>query len=145
MHENTSTQILKYPRDATPIPGPHLGRSELFNRSVSATTTNDLSRVVFSLFLLLLLLCIPRGIRSRLGEKKVLFFRAIFLQSDLSSKKAAKREEFSVTFHNNNKQQTVNAQISSHRLIFTLVISMIDCALNLLPPRKNTFARSGVV
>ena len=86
MHENTSTQILKYPRDATPIPGPHLGRSELFNRSVSATTTNDLlSRVVFSLFLLLLLLCIPRGIRSRLGEKKVLFFRAIFLQSDLSS------------------------------------------------------------
>ena len=125
MHENTSTQILKYPRDATPIPGPHLGRSELFNRSVSATTTNDLSRVVFSLFLLLLLLCIPRGIRSRLGEKKVLFFRAIFLQSDLSSKKAAKREEFSVTFHNNNKQQTVNAQISSHRLIFTLVISRL--------------------
>ena len=123
MHENTSTQILKYPRDATPIPGPHLGRSELFNRSVSATTTNDLSRVVFSLFLLLLLLCIPRGIRSRLGEKKVLFFRAIFLQSDLSSKKAAQGEEFSVTFHNNlNKQQTVNAQISSHRLIFTLVI-----------------------
>ena len=101
MHENTSTQILKYPRDATPIPGPHLGRSELFNRSVSATTTNGLlSRVVFSLFLLLLLLlCIPRGIRSRLGEKKVLFFREIFLQSDLSSKKAAKREEFSVTFH----------------------------------------------
>ena len=107
MHENTSTQILiKYPRDATPIPGPHLGRSELFNRSVSATTTNDLSRVVVSLFLLLLLLlCIPRGIRSRLGEKKVLFFRAIFLQSDLSSKKAAKREEFSVTFHNNNKNK----------------------------------------
>ena len=79
MHENTSTQILKHPRDATPIPGPHLGRSELFNRSVSATTTNDLSRVVFSLFfLLLLLLCIPRGIRSRLGEKKVLFFREKF-------------------------------------------------------------------
>ena len=103
-------KYLKYPRDATPIPGPHLGRSELFNRSVSATTTNDLSRVVFSLFLLLLLLCIPRGIRSRLGEKKVLFFcGAIFLQSDLSSKKAAKREEeFSVTFHKttktNNKQ-----------------------------------------
>ena len=102
--------ILKYPREATPIPGPHLGRSELFNRSVSATTTNDLlSCVVFSLFFLLLLPCIPRGIRSRLGEKKVLFFRAkIFLQSDLSSKKAAKREEFSVTFHKttktNNKQ-----------------------------------------
>ena len=117
MHENTSTQILKYPRDATPIPGPHLGRSELFNRSVSATTTNDLSRVVFSLFFLLLLLCIPRGIRSRLGEKKVLFFRAIFLQSDLSSKKAAKREEFSVTFHNNkNKQHSKRADIitSSH-------------------------------
>ena len=93
MHENTSTQILKYPRDATPIPGPHLGRSELFKRSVSATT-NDLSRVVFSLFLLLLLLCIPRGIRSRLGEKKVLFFREIFLQSDLSSKKAAQGKSF---------------------------------------------------
>ena len=93
MHENTSTQILKYPRDATPIPGPHLGRSELFKRSVSATTTNDFSRVVFSLFLLLLL-CIPRGIRSRLGEKKVLFFRAIFLQSDLSSKKAAQGKSF---------------------------------------------------
>ena len=122
MHENTSTQILKYPRDATPIPGPHLGRSELFKRSVSATTTNDLlSRVVFSLFFLLLLPCIPRGIRSRLGEKKVLFFRAIFLQSDLSSKKAAKREEFSVTFHKTTKTNS-NAQISSHRLIFTLVI-----------------------
>ena len=116
MHENTSTQILKYPRDATPIPGPHLGRSELFNRSVSATTTNDLSRVVFSLFLLLLLLCIPRGIRSRLGEKKVLFFRAIFLQSDLSSKKAAKREEFSVTFHKTTKTNSKRADIitSSH-------------------------------
>jgi len=87
-------KYLKYPRDATPIPGPHLGRSELFNRSVSATTTNDLSRVVFSLFFLLLLLCIPRGIRSRLGEKKVLFFRAIFLQSDLSSKKAAQGKSF---------------------------------------------------
>ena len=118
MHENTSTQILKYPHDATPIPGPHLGRSELFNRSVSATTTNDLlSRVVFSLFLLLLLLpCIPRGIRSRLGEKKVLFFGAIFLQSDLSSKKAAKREEFSVTFHKTTKTNSKRADIitSSH-------------------------------
>ena len=119
MHENTSTQILKYPRDGTPIPGPHLGRSELFKRSVSATT-NDLSRVVFSLFLLLLL-CIPRGIRSRLGEKKVLFFREIFLQSDLSSKKAAKREEFSVTFHKTTKTNS-NAQISSYRLIFTVLL-----------------------
>ena len=117
MHENTSTQILKYPRDATPIPGgPRLGRSELFKRSVSATTTNDLlSRVVFSLFLLLLLLpCIPRGIRSRLGEKKVLFFRAIFLQSDLSSKKAAKREEFSVTFHKTTNSKRADIITSSH-------------------------------
>ena len=105
MHENTSTPILKYPRDATPIPGPHLGRSELFNRSVSATTTNDLlSRVVFSLFLLLLLPCIPRGIRSRLGEKKVLFFREIFLQSDLSSKKGSKKGRVFGDFSQNNKQ-----------------------------------------
>ena len=101
--------ILKYPREATPIPGPHLGRSELFNRSVSATTTNDLlSRVVFSLFLLLLLPCIPRGIRGRLGEKKVLFFREIFLQSDLSSKKGSKKGrvfgDFSQQLKTNNKQ-----------------------------------------
>jgi len=95
MHENTSTQILlKYP-DATPIPGPHLGRSELFKRSVSATTTNDLSRVVFSLFLLLLLLlCIPRGIRSRLGEKKVLFLVQFFFSLTFPRKRQQKGKSF---------------------------------------------------
>jgi hypothetical protein len=95
MHENTSTQILKYPHhDATPIPGPHLGRSELFKRSVSATTTNDLSRVVFSLFLLLLLLCIPRGIRSRLGEKKVLFLVQFFFSLTFPRKRQQKGKSF---------------------------------------------------
>jgi len=121
MHENTSTQILKYPRDATPIPGPHLGRSELFKRSVSATT-NDLSRVVFSLFLLLLL-CIPRGIRSRLGEKKVLFLVQFFFSLTFPRKRQHRGRVFSdFSQQLKNKQQTVNAQISSHRLIFTLVI-----------------------
>tara|TARA_B100000482_G_C12399675_1_gene216475 strand:- start:271 stop:567 length:297 start_codon:yes stop_codon:yes gene_type:complete len=69
--------------------------------------TNDLSRVSsFLSFFFFFFFCvfIPRGIRRRLGEKKVLFFGAkIFLQSDLSSKKAAKREEFSVTFHKTTK------------------------------------------
>ena len=86
MHENTSTQkILKYPHDATPIPGPHLGRSELYTTLRFRNNNNGLlSRVVFSLFLLLLLLpCIPPGIRIRLGEKKVscsLTFRSFLLK-----------------------------------------------------------------
>jgi len=50
-----------------------------------------------------------------------------------------------VTFHKTTKTNR-NAQISSYRLIFTLVLLvLIDCALNLLPLRKNTFARSVVV
>ena len=72
MHENTSTQILKYPRDATPIPGPHLGRSELFNRSVSATTTNDLSRVVFSLFFFFFF-CVFLAVFVVVSERKKFF------------------------------------------------------------------------
>ena len=54
-------------------------------------------------------------------RKKFFSFGAIFLQSDLSSKKAAKREEFSVTFHKTTKTNS-NAQISSYRLIFTVLL-----------------------
>ena len=145
MHENTSTQILKHPRDATPIPGPHLGRSELFNRSVSATTTaSSLASSFLSFFFFFF--CVFLAVFVVVSERKKFFsFGEIFLQSDLSSKRAAKREEFSVTFHKTTKTNS-NAQISSYRLIFTLVLLVLsDCALNLLPLRKNTFARSGVV
>ena len=145
--KNTSTQILKYPREATPIPGPHLGRSELFNRSVSATTNerSPLLRRLFSLFSSSSSsVYSSRYSQSSRREKSSFFGAKIFLQSDLSSKKAAKREEFSVTFHKTTKTNS-NAQISSHRLIFTLVLLvLIDCALNLLPPRrKNTCAFGG--
>jgi hypothetical protein len=92
MHENTSTQILKYPRDATPIPGPHLGRSELFKRSVSATTTaSSLASSFLSFFFFF---CVFLAVFVVVSERKKFFFGAIFLQSDLSSKRAAQGKSF---------------------------------------------------
>ena len=121
--------MLKYPHDATPIPGPHLGRSELFNRSVSATTNErSLSRFVFSLFLLLLLLlCIysSRYSSSSRREKSSFFwcknFSSVWPFLEKGSKKGRVFSDFSQ--NNKNKQQTlINAQISSHRLIFTVLL-----------------------
>lgn len=109
--------ILKYPREATPIPGPHLGRSELFNRSVSATTNerSPLLRRLFSLFSSSSSsVYSSRYSQSSRREKSSFFGAKIFLQSDLSSKKAAKREEFSVTFHKTTNSKRADIITSSH-------------------------------
>jgi hypothetical protein len=113
--------ILKYPREATPIPGPHLGRSELFNRSISATTTaSSLASSFLSFFFFFF--CVFLAVFAVVSERKKFFsFVKFFFSLTFPRKRAAKREEFSVTFHKTTKTNS-NAQISSHRLIFTLVI-----------------------
>jgi predicted PurR-regulated permease PerM len=143
--KNTSTQILKYPREATPIPGPHLGRSELFNRSISATTTaSSLASSFLSFFFFFF--CVFLAVFAVVSERKKFFsFVKFFFSLTFPRKRAAKREEFSVTFHKTTNSKRADIITSSHFYGLVIIRVSIDCALNLLPLRKNTFARSGVV
>ena len=62
---------------------------------------------------------------SRLGEKKVLFLvQKFFFSLTFPRKRQQKGKSFQSDFsqNNKNKQQTLNAQISSHRLIFTVLL-----------------------
>ena len=114
-------------------------------RSVSATTTTASSLASSFLSFFFFFFCVFLAVFAVVSERKKFFsFVKFFFSLTFPRKRAAKREEFSVTFHKTTNSKRADIITSSH--FYGLVIrASIDCALNLLPLRKNTFARSGVV